>query len=399
MTNSAGASPAVVRLSGPQGLVAAVPQFLGFVPEESLVLLCLRAPRGRIGPVARVDLCPPEANDALEQLISAALHYADATAVICYHQGPRPAALEALLSGLAEAGVPVTAALSVRDGTIRDASSVGSMALDPGVPVLSADDRQIRELAAASAMSGRRVLPNREALRASIAGPSGDLLVQARAAIVDVCEKWGAALSGGRRSHIRRVFAERARAALATAMTEHGETGCVNADTAAELIVLCADVATRDRIIGAAVGADDPDLLPVLISVASWCPDEESAELCAVLAVVAYRYGDGALAQCAVDRTVAVQPDHRLAHLMLSIMAAGLPPSELATMATLATTADGTDTPVRRSAAPRGPERRAAATSAADRRAGGKGSPKDPPPGRRRAGRARKGTGREPRRR
>jgi hypothetical protein len=51
-----------------------------------------------------------------------------------------------------------------------------------------------------------------------------------------------------------------------------------------------------------------------------------------VLAVVAYRHGDGALAQVAVDRCLAAEPHHRLAHLLLAIMAAGLHPDELVTL-------------------------------------------------------------------
>jgi hypothetical protein len=343
MTKSPAASTTVVTLSGPQGLVAAVPQYLGFVPAESLVLMCLHAPRGRVGPVARVDLCPPEANDALDQLVAAAVRYADAVAVICYHQGRRPAALDALLDGLDEAGVPVTAVLSVRDGMIRDASSLGSMSLDPGVPVPSAEDEQMRTLAAASAISGRRVLPSREALRESIAGPSGPQLAAARAAIVHVCEEVARALHDSRGAQIRRTLTDRAADALSRAVHEHHDAGSVSVTTAAEVIVLSADVTTRDRIIAWAVGAQEPDLVPVLISVATRCPDEEAAEICAVLAVTAYRYGDGALAQCAVDRTLAVQSDHRLAHLMLSIMAAGLPPAELAMMATIGAGDEGAD--------------------------------------------------------
>lgn len=58
-------------------------------------------------------------------------------------------------------------------------------------------------------------------------------------------------------------------------------------------------------------------------------PDDVAAELCSVLAVAAYRAGDGALAQVAVDRCLRGDPEHRLAHLMLGVMAAGLHPDEL----------------------------------------------------------------------
>ncbi len=46
----------VVRVSGPQGIIGSIPYLLGFHPEESLVMLCLRGERNRMGPVLRIDL-------------------------------------------------------------------------------------------------------------------------------------------------------------------------------------------------------------------------------------------------------------------------------------------------------------------------------------------------------
>ena len=78
-------------------------------------------------------------------------------------------------------------------------------------------------------------------------------------------------------------------------------------------------------------GQYDPDALAALITAAQGTPDTDPRvpELCAALAVIAYRHGSGALAQVAVDRALASDPDHRLAHLMLAVMAAGLPPADL----------------------------------------------------------------------
>jgi len=44
--------------------------------------------------------------------------------------------------------------------------------------------------------------------------------------------------------------------------------------------------------------------------------------------------GDGALAQVAVDRCLAAEPGHPLAHVMIAVMAAGLRPEELADIGT-----------------------------------------------------------------
>ena len=60
--------------------------------------------------------------------------------------------------------------------------------------------------------------------------------------------------------------------------------------------------------------------------------DPGTAHLCAALAMLAYRAGDGALGQVAVDRALRIDPHHRLAHIALGIMAAGVHPDELATI-------------------------------------------------------------------
>ncbi len=329
------APPAVVRLAGPEGMVAAVPQYLGFHPSESLVLLCLNGPRCRVGPAARVDLFEPGSTDAVHQLVGCAVRYADAAAVVCYHQGARPPCLDELLAALRKAKVPVFAVLSVSGGLIRDASSAAAQRADPGVPVPGPDDAQVRRLAAASVLAGRQVLPDRQALRASVAAPRGDLLGRSRKAIRAVLTELADQLASPMDLLPPELSADLDRT-LAQAFAQYSDTGCVAPKTAARLAAIATHIGCRDHLIARAVGREDPAAVPVLISVAGQCPDPEAAEICAVLAVVAYRYGDGALAQCAVDRTLHVKPRHRLAHLMLCAMSSGLPPRELAGMADLA---------------------------------------------------------------
>jgi hypothetical protein len=93
--------------------------------------------------------------------------------------------------------------------------------------------------------------------------------------------------------------------------------------------VLLTDRLVRDAVLGRAVVEVDLPWLPMLISCATWTPDPLAPPLCSVLAMVAYRHGDGALAQIAVDRCLLAEPEHPLAHLMIAIMAAGVHPEEL----------------------------------------------------------------------
>lgn len=101
------------------------------------------------------------------------------------------------------------------------------------------------------------------------------------------------------------------------------------ADAAAYL----AKVATtdgRDQLVLDAVA--DTAMLPSLIAAVRSTPNDHPhlADLAAVLAAAAYRNGDGALAQVSVDRALVAAPKHRLAHLLLEVMATGMPPDQFA---------------------------------------------------------------------
>jgi len=111
-------------------------------------------------------------------------------------------------------------------------------------------------------------------------------------------------------------------------------TGSVQVRVGIELGIDLNDVLIRDAVLANAVAQLDQPWLPLLIACATWTPDFLAAELCSVLSMVAYRHGDGALAQLAVDRCLAVEPNHPLAQLMIMIMAAGVRPEELERIAT-----------------------------------------------------------------
>lgn len=104
--------------------------------------------------------------------------------------------------------------------------------------------------------------------------------------------------------------------------------------TVARLVVELGTVAGRDALIARLMG--DAGSVAELVTVAQAVPDTHpvAADACAALAVIAYRYGDGALSQVAVDRCLSISADHRLAHLMLAVMAAGLRPAQLDTLVT-----------------------------------------------------------------
>lgn len=331
---------APIQISRPAGLLAAVPPMLGFHPTNSLVLLCLAGRRRRIGPVARVDL--PEGHDRVlaAQLTAHALRHADEVAVVCYLRGKRrPAILDDLLEELARAGVDVMDAMIVRGDVARPAFTAAMEKDHPGIPMPGADDPVVRALQAAGALSGRSVLADRATLRRSIAGPRGAELRTAEAGVSEAAAGRlpPSTITGEGRVVVLRRTGEGRRHSVPrsiwrlfdAACLQTAQTGTVELPIGTAVAAVLAENAVRDALLAEAFCDLDGAWLPMLIACATWTPDSVAAPLCSVLAVVAYRHGDGALAQVAVDRALTAEPGHPLALLLIDIMSAGLRPEEL----------------------------------------------------------------------
>lgn len=81
----------VLKISDPSELLAYVPHALGFQPEDSVVLMSIRAPRGRVGLVARVDLpdLHSERGEEVLERLGAHLYRDGAAAVAAVIYSPR----------------------------------------------------------------------------------------------------------------------------------------------------------------------------------------------------------------------------------------------------------------------------------------------------------------------
>ena len=321
-----------VRLSGREGLLAAVPAMLGFHPQESLVMICLTGPRHRVGPVIRLDLRPPAgrrgAGPAGDQdLRHYAAQYADQVALVCYTSARgRPSLLDRVESVLRADDVDLLDVLVVRRGQVYPAGARAEHCA--GVAVPGPDHPQVQLITAASVLRGRAILPDRAALRSSIAGPSGAAKQAAHAAMWRAADRLVDVL--GSSGPIDRPAVRRLRdRSVEDALRQAGSTGAVTPDTAAALALLMSDVGTRDHLAARAVRDEDSVWLPMLVAVARATLDADAAEICAVLALAAYARGDGALSQVALDRCLDAEPDHRLAALMIDAIAAGMPPAVL----------------------------------------------------------------------
>lgn len=314
--------PQIIKVSGHDGVLAAVPFLLGFHPEESLLVLTLTSldPQ-HLGPVSRIDLPePPEIKAAAQQMIRPLAPQAKGVIVVGYSDRPHVRrAVELLRLQAAGLGMRIVLAAWVSGGVARFLPE-GNGYQHPPVPVPTSGHPVAQKLSAAHVLAGRSVMPDRESLRTSIVGPRipDDDAVRPAMEALDLL-----------RTASPECIAAEAMAIARRALGEWTEDHCVRLDTATRLAVLVQEIEARDELIAEVMGPHHRSWLAMLISAVGLVPDPLAAELCSVLALVAYRAGDGALAQIAVDRCLATDPDHRLSHLLIDLMACCLPPEDL----------------------------------------------------------------------
>lgn len=309
---SAPTIPTTVRLTDPESILAAIPFLVGFHPEESMVLLVLR--RGRVKVTARIDVeAPPDALAAKFEEIRAN-HNGDAMVLVVY-------TADALVGLTAGAGVvehltdETFEAVIVADGEFwwsllddhgdEDSFLVGTP-YDLGCHVVSAH----------GVLAGAAVLPDRNALAATVAGPNGrDREIAERAfeeALFEVAE-----------------MAEDDRADLMAMLVENF---CVHEPTltprqCAELAVLAYDIRVRD------VAAQRIRLEDAALHVELWrqvvqhtIEPFECAPLC-LLGLAGWVSGSGALQVVCMERVERINPDYSLLHVLEEINTRCLAPS------------------------------------------------------------------------
>lgn len=304
------------------GLIATVPRLLGFQPQESVVVLCVRGKM--MGPAMRADLPPLEDVAPLaDHLARQSVRHADAVALLVFSGRPDSrAALATVLRTMLDTGIRVIDAMLVNGSTATFLPDSNGVTPDP-ITVPGKDNAFVARLDAETAFAGRSVLPSRAALQASVRAPRTSNLSRARQAIRRAREQ----VAGVCRDPGSKAL--RCNEILDAAVAGFDQQRSVAPVTAATLALFAQDVRIRDLMIGRIIDDRRTDWLPMLISAVVQVPGDESEDLCAILGTAAYRSGDGALAQVSVDRCLQTRPHHRLAHLLQDIMSAGLAPSIL----------------------------------------------------------------------
>jgi len=319
------------ELNRPGALIAALPAVLGFVPENSLVLVSLDG--GELGSVLRVDL-----SDKLADRIA---HLAEVAATA------EPEAAIAVVVAEAGASCPgcneeyrhlcaaLTEALSQHNIELWAAHVVDRVAaggrwhcVDGCGAAGAVDDPSASPLAAAAVLDGRRLYPRRADLQAVIAiedpQHTGELtdLVGREAAAREVAHRGDP--TGCSRRDVERALAAAARVADGRPLPE------------AELARLgCAltDVQVRDSLYALAVGERAGEAESLWALLARTLPPPWRVEALVLLAFSAYARGDGPLAGVSLEAALRCDPEHRMAGMLDTALQSGMRPEHIRELA------------------------------------------------------------------
>lgn len=296
---------------GPEDLLAAVPVVLGFRPSGSVVMLTFG---GRHPFHARVDLPEPDApgaalRDLADTLLRPVLvEEVERVAFVVYTSRPRLAARAGrrLVRSFTRSGVEVVAVLRA-DGA-RWTLVPGRPGEREG-PSCPYDDRT-HPFAAQAVLDGRVTRATRDDLRATLA-PDPGLRRRTELALLALPPP---------------VPDEAARVLLLLRGCAADHRPPTDAE-AARVLRAVPDVGLRDAVVCSVpreTAARHLDLWSGLLRRAA---DPQVPDAAAITAFCAWRAGDGALAWCALDRCLEVDPHHRLGLVLAECLVRAVPPS------------------------------------------------------------------------
>jgi uncharacterized protein DUF4192 len=330
----------VVQLRGAADLLGMLPHRIGFLPAESIVVVCLHGPRRRDGLVMRLDLAPSRLDGpvACHLAARAARAGADGVVLVCYAEAagkvpmapdlPRRSLVDALAEALDEVGVEVVDAILVSGG--RWWSYVcGDATCCPreGSEVPQRLTAAAAHYAAESVAQGSAVLADRNELVRSVRPPEDAAAQQtlqqaldtAADEVIEIIDRSGLAGLRARTLALLRDLVHR---------RSFGREDVTGEEAAAIILGLRAKDA-RDEAATLLLDHDPELMLPVLVAVARRAPDREAAPVCTVLAWVAYAAGQGALANVAVDRALECEPGYEMARLIEQGLESMIRPAEV----------------------------------------------------------------------
>ncbi len=313
--------PPTFTARNPTDLVAVVPAVLGFHPHDSVVLLTFGAPGRSFH--ARVDL-PATVTDQLgvvEVLVGAVLaNDVRTAAVLLYTEDTEAARAQAapLVTRLLDLGVEVIDVLRVDDGRWHRVPEDGS----PG----TAYDLETHPLTAQRVFEGQVVHRDRGALVDTLVGVDEEDEVAVALAATRFADLMAAAVQAAPGAH---AFLESEARWLQGRLRERLADGArLTPAEAGRILVLTSVVATRDVAWSEITRASSGQHVELWRELVRRSPRELLPGAASLLAFSAWQHGDGALAWCAIDRCLDVDPDYSMAHCIAGVLTRAVPPSD-----------------------------------------------------------------------
>jgi len=323
----AAAQPTVVSIDNLADMAVGVPHLLGFEPTESLVAVAVSGRRQRIEFTMRLDLDDPCYDERVADETAARMTHAGATSVLLFVYTaqsradglPRRPLVDAVAAAL---DVPLLDAALVADGRVWSYLCADSRCCPVEGRQLRPDSRGGVALAAAHALAGQAVLPDREAVVATTRRVTG---VAARSMHQATDRAWEVLSDDEPDEEFRAESIKRVDQLCAQLAEPRYD---LSHDDAADIVVRLHDVLFRDALI-CRLARDDEPLERLVEQVARLAQPPDDAPAAALLAVAAYLRGRGVVASAAAERALGTDPSYSLAHLILDALHSQIDPRQL----------------------------------------------------------------------
>jgi Domain of unknown function (DUF4192) len=332
-----------ITLRNPADVVALVPYLIRFHPSDSLVVVAFTGTRVTFGSRTGLPTSPEDADDyraMMSRLIAIMTKHGVTSAALVGYGTARwvDMAVTIATEALTAARLPVKDAQRVTNGRIFSLTCTNPDCCPPqGIPF----DPTSNVTAAYATLAGLVALPDRDAMTrqvAPITGPDQDAFT---AATRVAAERLHSQLDGAvdlanagdnelGKTRTGRAVLRHGRRTVAHALDTYRAGQVVDTDQAARLTVLLHVPAIRDFAI-AHTSADDWQL-SMWTDLLRRVQPPFTPGPAILLAVTSLQAGNGPLADCAIRRALDVDPDHRLANLILQAIQVGLAPQTVAAL-------------------------------------------------------------------
>jgi uncharacterized protein DUF4192 len=313
MTPAQPPTPATFHVHTPTDLVAVVPVMLGFHPRDSVVLLTFGAAGTSFH--ARVDLpvARAEQEEVADVLLGAVVsNRAERVAVLLYTEDVEVAQsqFELLLGRLLDRGIEIIDVLRVDDGRWHSLPEDGS----PG----TAYDLGVHAFTALGVFEGQVVHRDRAELADTLVGTDEDDAL----AVALAATRYAVHLESSEEPDLLRNEARWLQGLIRSLRI--GKR--IEPVVAGRVLVLASLVPIRDVAWAEITQASSRLHVELWRGLVRRAPRDLLPGACSLLAFAAWQQGNGALAWCAIDRCLEVDPDYSMAHCIAQLLTGAVPP-------------------------------------------------------------------------